>query len=151
MVLPSCTWVEKAGTFQNARDIIQAFEQAIPTVGDSRAEGQIGHDLLVHAEPGLAAKLAMAPTQFVSSVQGVRQSASVPGVATDPNDNIVSPTDEGGAMPQDQMQVLRTAYNAAQVRQHMGTMYPALGVFVTEVAMPSEAVIVETDMAMVEL
>jgi hypothetical protein len=72
-------------------------------------------------------------------------------VATDPNDNVVTPTDEGGAMPQDQVQVLRSGYNAAQVRQRMAAMYPALGVFVSEVAMPSEAVVVETDMAMVEL
>jgi NADH-quinone oxidoreductase subunit G len=151
VVLPSCTWVEKAGTFQNARDMIQAFEQAIPTVGDSRPEGQIGRDLLAHADPKAGAKLAMAPAVFVASVQGIRDTASKPGVATDPNDNIVTPTDEGGAMPQDTVQILRSTYNAAQVRQHMAAMFPALAPFVSEVSMPSEAVIVESDMAMVEL
>lgn len=152
VVLPSCTWVEKAGTFQNAKDMIQAFEQAIPTVGDSRAEGQIGRDLLMATDAAEAKKLTMPPAVFVSSAQGVRPTASMPGVAVDPNDNVVSPIDEGGAMPQDTVQVLRSGYNAAAVRQHMAAAYPAaLGVFVTEVMMPKEEAAVETDMAMVEL
>lgn len=152
VVLPSCTWVEKAGTFENANGVLQAFEQAIPTVGDSRAEGQIGHDLLGFADPVMAARLAMSPMEFVSSAQGVRQSASVPGVARDANDNISPRIDEGGAMPQDAVQVLRTTFNAAQLREHMASLHPdGLGVMVGEVRMPSEATAVETDMAMVEL
>jgi NADH-quinone oxidoreductase subunit G len=151
VVLPSCTWVEKAGTFQNARDLLQAFEQAIPTVGDSRPEGQIGLDLLTLASPAQATRLATAPAVFTASVQGVRPATSLPGVATDPNDNVATPVEEGGAMPQDQVQVLRSVFNAAQLRQHMAAQHPELSAFATEVAVPAEEVVVESDMAMVEL
>jgi anaerobic selenocysteine-containing dehydrogenase len=152
VLLPSCTWVEKAGTFENANGLLQAFEQAIPTVGDSRAEGQIGHDLLGFADPVMAAELSMSPMEFVSSAQGVRLNSSVPGVSRDPNDNIVSRVEEGGAMPQDAVQVLRTTFNAAQLREHMAKLHPEeLGTMARDVRMPSEATAVETDMAMVEL
>ena len=33
IVLPSCTWMEKAGSFISAREMTQAFEQAIPAIG----------------------------------------------------------------------------------------------------------------------
>ena len=55
VVLPGATWVEKSGTFQNARDMIQAFEQAIPAVELAKSEGQIAMDfaavLAGHASP----------------------------------------------------------------------------------------------------
>jgi NADH-quinone oxidoreductase subunit G len=41
VVLPSCTWAQKAGTFQNAADKLQAFEQAICPLEESLPEGQI--------------------------------------------------------------------------------------------------------------
>ena len=44
--LPGAAWVEKAGTFENADGRLQAFEQAIPTPGLAKAEGQIGLDLM---------------------------------------------------------------------------------------------------------
>ncbi len=46
VVLPSCTWAEKSGTFENARNILQVFEQAIPAKENTRSEGQIALDLL---------------------------------------------------------------------------------------------------------
>jgi NADH-quinone oxidoreductase subunit G len=49
IVLPSATWLEKAGTFQNHRNLLQAFEQAIPAREGARAEVQIGLDLLAAA------------------------------------------------------------------------------------------------------
>jgi NADH-quinone oxidoreductase subunit G len=53
IVLPSCTWIEKAGTFQNARNLVQAFEAAYaPAHGrgeGSKPEAQIGLDLLATA------------------------------------------------------------------------------------------------------
>ena len=44
VVLPGATWAEKAGTFENHRHMLQAFEAAIPP--RARTEGQIAHDLL---------------------------------------------------------------------------------------------------------
>jgi NADH-quinone oxidoreductase subunit G len=57
IVLPGATWAEKAGTFQNARNMIQAFEAAIPCVEQSRAEGRIGMEMMAAAsdeEAGVA-------------------------------------------------------------------------------------------------
>jgi NADH-quinone oxidoreductase subunit G len=45
VVLPGATWVEKAGTFQNAKGLVQAFEQAIPVREGAKPEAQIGLDL----------------------------------------------------------------------------------------------------------
>ncbi|MGD9693379.1 MAG: molybdopterin-dependent oxidoreductase [Phycisphaerales bacterium] len=50
VVLPGATWVEKAGTFENAFGLIQAFEQAIPVIEMAKPEGQIGLDLLASAK-----------------------------------------------------------------------------------------------------
>lgn len=49
VVLPGATWAEKAGTFENARNVLQAFEQAVPVREGARAEAQIGLDLLAAA------------------------------------------------------------------------------------------------------
>ena len=46
VVLPSATWAEKAGCFENATGRIQAFEQAIEPLHESMPEGQIALDLL---------------------------------------------------------------------------------------------------------
>jgi len=46
VVLPSSTWAEKAGCFENADNRIQAFEQAIEPLHESMPEGQIALDLL---------------------------------------------------------------------------------------------------------
>jgi predicted molibdopterin-dependent oxidoreductase YjgC len=45
-VLPSSTWAEKAGCFENAEGRIQAFEQAIEAIEESMPEGQIALDLM---------------------------------------------------------------------------------------------------------
>jgi len=47
VVLPGATWAEKAGTFENHRNMLQAFDAAIPPL--ARTEGQIAHDLLAAA------------------------------------------------------------------------------------------------------
>lgn len=54
VVLPGATWAEKAGCFQNAKDTVQAFEQAIPVREGARAEAQIGLDLLAAVTGGEA-------------------------------------------------------------------------------------------------
>ena len=48
-VIAGATWAEKAGTFENAKGRLQAFEQAIAPVEGARPEGQIALDLLAHA------------------------------------------------------------------------------------------------------
>ncbi len=52
VVLPGATWTEKAGTFENDRHRIQAFEQAIPVIEVAKSEGQISLDLLHAAAEG---------------------------------------------------------------------------------------------------
>jgi NADH-quinone oxidoreductase subunit G len=125
-VLPSCTWLEKAGTFENARNMIQAFEQAIPPLEAGKSEAQIAMDLL--------ALLAGAATPVES-------------------DTVVINPGKAGQVP-DSARVLRPVselFNAANTRAAMARSLPALGVFVTEVAMPSLAMEQTPDMAMVEL
>ncbi len=46
VVLPGATFAEKAGVFENVDHKLQAFEQAVRPAGESRAEAQIGLDLL---------------------------------------------------------------------------------------------------------
>lgn len=45
VLLPSATWIEKAGTFENVNNRLQSFEQAISPIEFARAEGQIALDL----------------------------------------------------------------------------------------------------------
>jgi len=52
VVLPSVTWVEKPGTFENADHKLQVFQQAIPPIEFGRSEGQIGLDLMAQAGTG---------------------------------------------------------------------------------------------------
>ena len=44
-VLPGATWTEKAGTFENVKGRLQAFERAIETTDFVKGEFQIGADL----------------------------------------------------------------------------------------------------------
>ena len=46
VLLPSATWVEKAGTFENADGILQSFERAIQPVDYCKSESQIAIELL---------------------------------------------------------------------------------------------------------
>ncbi len=46
VVLPGATWAEKAGTFENCANRLQAFEQAIDVIQMAKPEAQIGIDLL---------------------------------------------------------------------------------------------------------
>ncbi len=60
VVLPCVTWVEKAGCFENAKGLIQAFEQAIPAREGARSESQIGLDLVTLAKQGPTANAPLA-------------------------------------------------------------------------------------------
>jgi NADH-quinone oxidoreductase subunit G len=44
--LPTCSWAEKSGVYENADGKIQAFAQAIPPLEDTRSAGRIWSDLL---------------------------------------------------------------------------------------------------------
>ena len=46
VVLPTASWIEKAGCFENADNRIQSFEQAVWPLEGAQAEGQIALDLL---------------------------------------------------------------------------------------------------------
>jgi NADH-quinone oxidoreductase subunit G len=45
VVLPTSTWAEKSGTFENHRNRLQAFERAIDPIEDTRPEGQVALDI----------------------------------------------------------------------------------------------------------
>ena len=126
VVLPSCTWLEKAGTFENAKGLLQAFEQAIPPVGFSKGEGQIAMDLSAIAR---GAKNQIRSEEIVINPAKAGQ---VPG-----STEVATPVSEW--------------FNAANVRQEMATTVPALGVFVTDVAMPVVEVSQAPEMEVVEL
>ena len=46
VLLPSATWVEKAGTFENIDGVLQSFERAIQPVDYCKSESQIAMELL---------------------------------------------------------------------------------------------------------
>jgi NADH-quinone oxidoreductase subunit G len=46
VLLPGATWMEKAGTFENATGCLQSFKQAVRPKRWSKSEAQIGIDLL---------------------------------------------------------------------------------------------------------
>ena len=52
VMLPGATWVEKAGTFANADDRLQSFEQAIAVIELAKREGQIAIDLAAACNVG---------------------------------------------------------------------------------------------------
>jgi len=126
IVLPGATWAEKAGTFENARNVLQAFEQAIPVIELAKSEGQIALDM--HAA------LDGAPAQAQTVVSVVVQSS--PG-------QVAAGTQQ--ALPR------AAAFNAANVRNEMAAKVPALAVMATEVKRPVVAVEQKADMEMVEL
>lgn len=126
--LPGATWVEKAGSFVNADERIQAFEQAIPPIGQSRSEAQIALDILAilsgEAEAGDSPKTI------------IEYPDAMPGQV---------PTAMETAAP------IGERYNAAMIRQRMASEYPALRPFVDEIHTPTVQIRQEADMEMVEL
>jgi len=152
VVLPGATWVEKAGTFQNARDMLQAFEAAIPCVGQSCPEGQIAQDLMSLARSGTTndAERARRTVVYKSAVQGALHGSSLAGVTNDPDSGVVGK--EVGQIQHDLVQSLRMSFNVADVRAEMASTYPMeLGVFATDVSMPKDEAGVEMGMEVVEI
>lgn len=131
VVLPGATWMEKAGSFENARGMLQAFEAALPVHDGAKTEGQIVNDLLsvVRGEPAGAA-------------EGYGEQARVVVV------------DEGPGQVPDARDVPATRsrlYNAADVRQEMADRYESLRLFTTDVVVPKSESVRKSDMEIVEL
>jgi len=126
VILPGATWAEKAGTFENARNMLQSFHQAIPVIEVAKSEGQIALDLL--------ATLGGAPPV----VDGV---ASVVVIST------------WGQVAAGREVVLPRAetFNAGNIRQQMAQSHPDLAVFTTSVSQPVSEAVQQPDMHMVEL
>lgn len=130
VVLPSSTFAEKAGTFENCNHVLQHFDQAIPNQHDSKSEAQIGLDLveliaggrLKEHSPGFGAQIV----------------DEQPGQVPDSSDSILLPRGE--------------LFDARIIRARMGDDFDALSVFATDqVKTPIETEPVESDMQMVEL
>ncbi|HYE63595.1 MAG TPA: 2Fe-2S iron-sulfur cluster-binding protein [Phycisphaerales bacterium] len=126
IVLPGATWAEKAGTFENARNMLQSFHQAIPVIEVAKSEGQIALDML--------AVLQGAPpvVDGVASVVVVSTWAQVPA-----GREVVLPRAE--------------TFNAGNIRHQMAQSHGDLGVFVSNVSQPVVEVAQSADMQMVEL
>jgi NADH-quinone oxidoreductase subunit G len=126
VVLTGATWAEKAGTFENVNNVIQAFEQAIPVMEQCKAEAQIAIDM----------------------------QSLISGDSLGPIKRTVSRVDEApGQVPtavETRMQSARL-YNAADTRREMAQISGSLGVFVSDVSMPVVETAQAPDVEMVEL
>jgi NADH-quinone oxidoreductase subunit G len=128
LVLPGATWLEKAGTFENATGRLQSFQQAIPVRPGARSEGQIALDLLAVLEDLPIRSETAAKAIVIDAMPG-----QVPGGTTT-------------LLP-------RTAlvFNAASARAEMAESYPALECMVSQVHHPAEAPKMEAEVQVVEL
>ncbi|MBS0190113.1 MAG: 2Fe-2S iron-sulfur cluster-binding protein [Phycisphaerales bacterium] len=125
VLLPGATWAEKAGTFENWQNKLQAFEQAIPVVEFCKAEGQIALDLI---------------SEWMQEPLELR----------DPETVIVSTTPGQVAAGLTVAPPRGRLFNAGNVRAEMAAN-PALRSFATEVSLPLSQVRTQTDMPFVNL
>ncbi len=123
VVLPSATFAEKAGSFENADNIIQHFDQAIPTQHHAKSEGQIAFDLtdLANGE-----KLS---EPFVTG--GIQIVDEQPGQVPAATDAVTM--------------VRGRLFDDAAIREQMGSPYA------DAVQFAEESATAESDMTMVEL
>jgi NADH-quinone oxidoreductase subunit G len=70
--LPTCSWAEKSGVFENVDGKIQPFLQAIPPLEDTRSVGQIFHDLL-----GFSGRYVAATARGTMAAAGLADYAKV--------------------------------------------------------------------------
>ncbi len=127
IVLPGVTWLEKAGTFENAGGLLQAFERSVPPIEFAKSEGQIALDLA--AVLGGAAVLMGAHARVAIVDEGPGQ---VPGAIEE-------------ALPRQML------FDAAGIREQMADAHSELGVFTTDVRIAPKSGKHEPDMEMVEL
>jgi NADH-quinone oxidoreductase subunit G len=126
VVLPGATFAEKSGTYENAKNVLQAFDQAIPVIEMAKTEGQIAMDLVSL----LAGGSAPIDRQIPIVVETTRGQVAA-------GFQITTPYGE--------------AFNAASIRTLMASKTPALGIFASEVHLPPAEVGRESDMAMMDL
>ncbi|MFK7882666.1 MAG: molybdopterin-dependent oxidoreductase [Phycisphaerales bacterium] len=129
VILPSGTFAEKAGTFENCHNVLQAFEQAIPNQHESKSEGQIVNDLL-------------------AIIAGERLAEHAPAfgaaIVDDQTGQVASATDVVN-LPRGPL------FDAGSVRAEMAESGGDLAVFANGVVKPATTEPVEPDMVMVEL
>jgi NADH-quinone oxidoreductase subunit G len=126
IVLPGATFAEKAGTFENWKHQLQAFEQAIPVIEMAKSEGQIATDLL--------AVLAGKPVQD-HNVASLELETTRGQVAA--SVQVATPRAE--------------LFNPANCRAEMARSNPALAIFATGVSVPASNAVREPDMEVVTL
>jgi anaerobic selenocysteine-containing dehydrogenase len=126
VVIPGATWVEKAGTFENVKGMLQAFEQAIPVIELAKPEGQIALDMMAVLDGRAATEEVVSPVVVQSTLAQVASGAQV-------------------------LKPLGRAFNAANVRQEMAAAAATLGVFVTEVSRPAADAARVSDIEVVDL
>lgn len=125
LLIPGATWAEKAGTFENWQNVLQAFEQAIPVIELAKTEAQIALDLEAEFQK-VPLELRDLETQIVNTTPG-QVAAGV---------TIVPPRAK--------------AFNAADTRTEMVKLHAALAPF-AQVRAPSIDAPVRSDMQIVEL
>lgn len=135
IVLPGATFAEKAGTFENARGMIQAFEQAIPVIELAKTEGQLALDLLLTITAMKQEQAVGIPTLPQGRVQVVKVNTTIGQVAS--GAQVAAPKAE--------------PYNAANIRTEMSKRFAPLSVFTTNVSMPKVGVEMQSDVQIVEL
>ncbi len=129
VVLPSSTFAEKGGSFENCDHVIQHFDQAIPNQHSSKSEGQIALDLIELAAGGSLVEHAPGFGSLIVD----EQPGQVPGAS----DSILLPRGE--------------LFDAAIIRGRMVDEVDALGMFADQVKTPPAEEMVESDMELVEL
>lgn len=129
VVLPSSSFAEKAGTFENCNGIMQHFDQGIPNQHQSKSEGQIALDLIELVAGGSLVEHAPG---FGSMIVD-EQPGQVPGA----NDSILIPRGE--------------LFDAEVIRGRMADEVDGLSLMTSDVVMPPETELVESDMETVEL
>jgi NADH-quinone oxidoreductase subunit G len=127
VLLPGATWLEKSGTFENARNQIQSFEAAIPVIEMAKTEGQLATDL-----------------QSVFAGEATESSARSETIVVDRQDGQVAPTTTI-ARPRTRL------FNPADTRTHMAAAHASLKPFITDVSHPTVEARQQPDMEIVEL
>jgi len=129
VVLPSSSFAEKAGSFENCDGVMQHFDQGIPNQHWSKSEGQIGLDLIELAAGGTLVEHAPG---FGSQIVD-EQPGQVPGAI----DSVLIPRGE--------------LFDASVIRERMADDVDALSMMMSDVKMPPAVELVESDMEMIEL
>jgi NADH-quinone oxidoreductase subunit G len=129
VVLPSATFAEKSGSFENVDGIVQHFDQAIPTQHHAKSEGQIAFDMLDLANGETLSE------PFVTG--GVQIVDEQPGQVPAASDSVTM--------------VRGTLYDDSVVRSIMGGVHDSLKPYADEVRFVDAGELVESDMAVVTL